>query len=79
MNVVITLYLTTNFPSSRNIICNVPSLRRNHEKLPEPVTVVVEVPLNNNSMMFSAEVSTNLEATFSGALKAIAPRLVVCM
>lgn len=33
----------------------------------------------NYSMMFSAEVFTNLEATFSGALKAIAHRFVVCM
>jgi hypothetical protein len=35
--------LTTNFPSPGNITCSVPSLRRNYEKLPEPVTVVVEV------------------------------------
>jgi hypothetical protein len=36
-------HLTTT-PSPSNITCNVPSLRRDYEKLPEPVTVVVEVP-----------------------------------
>ncbi len=70
-------HLTTT-PSPSNITCNVPSLRRNYEKLPEQVTVVVEVP-QTIVMMFSAEVFTNLEATFSGALKAIAHRFVVCM
>jgi len=36
-------------------------------------------PPKQYSMMFSAEVFTNLEATFGGALKAIAHRFVVCM